>query len=1086
MERKNTVLLCAMLIALLACSMWLLYSPADTAPSGLTGGLYITEICPKNETVIVDNAGKFSDYIELYNSGDPMDLSGCRLTNGTESIVLDDMFLGAEEYRILFLGQRHNSFSLDASGGDTILLLCPDGTVLAEAVTQRVGTDQVMLLHKGHYRLSSTPSPGFPNTAEGVQSFLQGQVSVQMPVVINEILASNCSALPDENGSFCDVVELYNRSGSAVNLSGWRLSDSAENRYRFHLPSVTIPAGGYLLLYCDGENRTTEAGQIHTNFGLAYGESLYLTDPQGNYHWAAPAYDQANCSVSLSFDGTYRSSAPSLGYANTAEGIDAFTQSRSYEGSPLLISQVLLSASGVPYDGALQDVVEVTNFSESSVSTAGWYLTDSDDPRQFPLPAVILSPGESFVLPCSKEITGFSLSSGEMLRLFSPDMLVASCVSCESSSGQSIHVQDALTDVSYTFGPVTLGQLTSATLPQGLIFSECMSSNHAYLAAADKSFCDWIELYNNSGTVIQLSDYSISSNANSLFQYTLPEKTLNPGEYLCVLLSEDGSGLRAGYNSLPFSLSAEGELLYLSKGSVITDFMQLPALGSNEAYGRPQGESSYRLLKKPTPGKVNAAASIVSDTVTAVTAPGVYEDVQSLEITLSAPGEIYYTTDCTVPNRGSKHYSAPIRITKTTVLRVICYEEGKAASKILDLTYLLNEGDSLSAISIVAEPNHLWGNLTGIYQNGPGWTESFPHRGANFWEDWEYPATITMFDQDGTGFTSVPFGLKIYGGFSRGFGKKSLACMFRAKYGASSLDYPIFGTEGLESYEAIVLRAGGQEVFTNRIKDEVITSYVNAKLGIPVQKYRPVVVYLNGKYFGIHFIREKINENYVSGNYGARKEDVQLTYWSGKYNAVYRELINYMKTNRLIAQEHYDYIASRVDLQNYTDYVITQMWIANEDTANVKFFSTPDQPWTWILYDTDMSMYNPALDSLIEQLKPSQLRNNDVGCKTLLLLLLENESYREYFLERMAWQVNNVWNAEDFIAHVDAVAAEVAADIPKECERWHGSYASWERQVERIRNFARERLPYFLDSIQRHFDLTDAEMKAYGFILPDS
>ena len=192
-----------------------------------------------------------------------------------------------------------------------------------------------------------------------------------------------------------------------------------------------------------------------------------------------------------------------------------------------------------------------------------------------------------------------------------------------------------------------------------------------------------------------------------------------------------------------------------------------------------------------------------------------------------------------------------------------------------------------------------------------------------------------------------------------------------------------------------------------------------------------------------------------------------------------------MKTNGLTQQVHYDYIASQVDLQNYTDYMITQLWIANDDTANVKFFSTPTQPWTWVLYDTDLAMDDPTQDSLAWQLKSSQLHNNDVSCKSLLLLLLENEDYRDYFLERTAWQVNNVWNSEAFIAHLDAVAAEIAADIPKECQRWDGSPASWERHVEKIRSFARNRLPYFLNAVQRHFGLTDRQMEVYGFILPD-
>ena len=1067
----------------------------EGAPIQDTSGqsVQILEVCAKNETILADNEGKYPDYIELYNPGPPINLKGYTLTNGVDvSPPLGDLPMDTDTYRVIYLGTEHTGFGISA-GGDTLRLIDPKGTTVCQVSIPASTEDQVLLWQEGSFVLSMDASPGFSNDAAGIAAFRQGNNTQDMAVRISEVLTTNRSAVPDENGHYRDVVELYNASAESVGLSGWYLSDSASERYRFRLPEITLSPGSYLVLYCDGENYIGSGGEIHTNFALSREDELCLTDSRGNYHFVDVQYLGDDVSLALQEDGSYAAAEVSLGYPNDAAGAEAFAATRLYSDSPLLISEVLLSSAGVPLGGSFQDAVEIYNRSNAPVSTAGWYLTDDSDPYRFPLPERELAAGECMVVLCSKAETGFALSAGDVLRLTAPNFLYAPQVVCgEGSLGQSMGVQLSGGELSYAFGDPTLGHenrpensdaFWSSLQPQGLRISEVMSSNSRYLQGPGGAACDWIELYNGSDSYLELSDYTITDNGNNLQKYRLPQQSLAPGEYVCILLSETETDLPSGYLRLAFSVSSSGESLYLSKDGIVADFVFLPELNANTAYGRAPGSYRYGTLATPTPGKTNSQTAAISAPVTALTQPGAYNDVEYLDITLSAPGEIYYTTNCTTPSRSSQKYTGPVRITKTTVLRVVCYEDGKQASRIVDLTYLLNENDNLSVISIVTPPGNLWSEDYGIYASGPGWTPEFPHHGANYWMDWEYPATISLLDQQEEGFSSVPCGLKIFGGYSRANSKKSLACMFRAEYGEGYLEYPVFGEAGLDRYKALVLRAGGQDAFMTRIRDEVITSYVNQELGIPVQKYRPVVVYLNGQYYGLHFIREKVNENYVAGNYQVAKEDVDLTYWDGPNSPAYRALADYARQNDLSQQAHFDYVASQIDLQNYTDYMITQMWIANIDTANNKFFSTPEHPWTWVLFDTDLAMRDYAYDSVADQLDASQLGNIDVNSKVLLLRLLENEEYKDYFLRRAAWQCSQVWVADKLIAQIDAVQEQVAGVMEKDCNRWRCSYKDWLYYVETMRNFARKRGPYFLKSLQRHFGLTDQQMIEYGFIL---
>lgn len=101
---------------------------------------------------------------------------------------------------------------------------------------------------------------------------------IDSEVVINELMASNSVSVADQNGQYDDWIELYNNSTSAIDLSGWHLSDDISKLGKWTFPNGTIIGGnGYLIVWAD-ENGS-QAG-LHANFKLsATGESLYLLDP---------------------------------------------------------------------------------------------------------------------------------------------------------------------------------------------------------------------------------------------------------------------------------------------------------------------------------------------------------------------------------------------------------------------------------------------------------------------------------------------------------------------------------------------------------------------------------------------------------------------------------------------------------------------------------------------------------------------------------------------------------------------------------------------------------------------------------------
>jgi hypothetical protein len=357
----------------------------------------------------------------------------------------------------------------------------------------------------------------------------------------------------------------------------------------------------------------------------------------------------------------------------------------------------------------MQDVVEIRNISHSSVSTAGWYLSDGSDPYGCPLPEQTLASGDFLVIPISRGTAGFGLSEGETVYLIGPDHLWSQPVSCvPPEGGSSISLVDGSQPLSYELAEPSLGYVNHTAgveafaadqLQSDLRISEVMSSNSSYLVGPYGNTTDWVGLYNGGKDTIDLSKYCLSDSPDGA-GYPLPDKKLAPGSYTVILLSESGKRLKSGYAWLPFSLAAAGDRLYLTENGEILDYTVLPEMSGDEAWGRPAGSMSFSRLSSPTPGGGNGGKARISAEPVASLAQGAYDGVESLTISFSAKGEIYYTTDCTAPTKSDKKYTKPI----TIMMKVL--SKGENSFEIERLSTVKNEADMI-ATSRYSMPDRL-------------------------------------------------------------------------------------------------------------------------------------------------------------------------------------------------------------------------------------------------------------------------------------------------------------------------------------------------------------------------------------------
>ncbi len=1059
----------------------------------------INEICSSNKSIIATDGGEYPDYIEFYNKGETFNLADFGLANDTNNNVeytFGDYIFESGSYLIVYLDGVNVPFRLNSNGEEYISLISWDGTVIDSATTVKTNSDNVMLRTKDGFEVSDLASPGYPNTEEGVRLFRAGVLDGSMALAINEIFAANDSVLPDFEGDYCDIIEIKNVSSAIVSTKGYYISDTQTDKLRCALPEKELAPGEMMLVFASGKETITENGEFHADFKISVDEEIFIS--HGSKYTKQPATKcESNNSLSR-VNGEngieYVEMFATPGYENNESGREELDNSRINSEYPLVISELLLSQDGVPYGGKVRDVIEICNVSKETVSTSRWFVSDSqDDPYKYDLPDRDLAPNECMLIYAEngsgENVCGFALSSGEAVYLTGPDFKRSEAVSCVEAgrgfsrsyiveNGEAIYV-DSEISIGFANGNDGVKAYEKAIRPTDIEISEVVSSNSKYLAGPYKTYHDFVELHNLTDKEIDLTGYYLSDDPEQVRKGSLDGVKIPANGYVCIILSTDGVNTPEGYHVVSFGINASGETLVLAKGDTVTDFAVIPSLGRNTAFGRANGEDGFTILASPTPNEKNSARATETTATPQSSLPqGVYSE--GITVELQGDGAIYYTLDCSEPTADSPLYTEPIRIDSTTVIRCLAIEDGKKPSGYTNFTFIVNENDTLEAVSIVTTPENLWDYYTGIYADGPNANPEFPHAGANYYKRWEREATVTFFDKNGGGFDEK-CGLRIFGGLSRGFPKKSFAVFFRKSYGNGELDYELFEGESLKQFESFVLRNDGQAIRSSKMKDAMLEDLAHKYLGLDTQGTRPAVLYLNGEYWGLYIIREKLNEHYVAGHYNVDASEVTVAVGHGKTSTQYTDLLQFAHTHDLSIQEHYDYMKSQMDIENYIDYFVTEMILANPDNGNIRFFTYEGGKWRWILYDVDQAFTSPGYNAVSEHLNLAGTGSGNMFSTKLINALLKNPEFKDKFLREIAYQLNNVWTVEIVNSYIDTYVDMIDEDIEKECIRWDAKYSNWEKSLEEMRNFIAKREENMIQHVQAYFGLSDEQMRDLGF-----
>ena len=426
-----------------------------------------------------------------------------------------------------------------------------------------------------------------------------------------------------------------------------------------------------------------------------------------------------------------------------------------------------------------------------------------------------------------------------------------------------------------------------------------------------------------------------------------------------------------------------------------------------------------------------------------------------------------------------------LTVSSTTVLRCASFMPGMYPGDVETRTYVFEDQPTIASVFITANPLSLFDPDTGLYMDGPDAQTKDPHFGANYWSDRELPAFVELIEpgSNAPGFAK-DVGFQIFGNYSRARDKKSVALVFREKYGDKRLDYPLFPAHPeLNKFKSFILRTGNFGM--DYIHDDLASS-LSEGLGVDYQRSRPAIVYYNGEYYGIQNIRERSNRYYFETHYDYDPDNIDLLKADNSASSGepsdYIELLDWMESHPLDDDANYQYVASKIDIDNFINYQQTEIYANNRDwpSNNLKKWRVrnPATKWKWFLYDMDFGFGNDMSDytnNIFEFAAAEDGEDWPNGPKSTFLFrkLLENESFKNKFVNRMSALLSMNFEKSRVLARIDAMMNEISAEMARDQKRW-GHSASWMGKVlDGMKSFAEERPDVLYREMQEFFKLEE-------------
>ena len=583
---------------------------------------------------------------------------------------------------------------------------------------------------------------------------------------------------------------------------------------------------------------------------------------------------------------------------------------------------------------------------------------------------------------------------------------------------------------------------------------------------------DWVELYNTTATNINLTGWYLSDKASNPTKWQIPSGTINANGFKMVYCS--GRNTVNGQELHPnFKLTqTDNEWILISNtlGTIVDSIKIVRLTKNNHSVGRStNGAIDWKLFTTPTPNANNTGAvNFYTPTPVMSLASGFYPAAQSVTLTCSDPAAtIRYTTDGSVPVNTSTLYTGPIAINATTMLRARAFSI-ELTSFTASATFFINVNHTVPVVSIAgAGTGSLASLLAGNANLNP----------QGFFE---------LFEENGTFVDKGEGEFNKHGNDSWAYPQRGLDFIMKDQFGYNGdIDHQIFPNKTRDEFQRIILKPGASDnyPFENggaHIRDAFVhTLSQKAGLKMDERTWRPCVLYVNGQYWGVYEIREKVDDHDFT-NYYADQDEYNVQYlktWGGTWqeygapNALtdWNALRNYIASNNMGNAANFTYVDGQLNWESLVDYFVINSYIVNQDWLN---WNTSwwrglnplgdKKRWRYTLWDMDASFGHyinytgvPDVTANADPCNVENLPNPGGQGHTDILqkLINENPIVEQYYITRYIDLVNTYFSCTYMNQLLDSMLTEIIPEMPGHVARWGGTMAGWNNNVQDLKDF---------------------------------
>jgi hypothetical protein len=481
---------------------------------------------------------------------------------------------------------------------------------------------------------------------------------------------------------------------------------------------------------------------------------------------------------------------------------------------------------------------------------------------------------------------------------------------------------------------------------------------------------------------------------------------------------------------------------------------------------------------------------------------GFYPNWFRLDLTSLTPGGIIrYTTDGDSVTAQSAVYDPAqgIQVSHTMVVRACVYPpQGGSPSPMVTNTYLINEKTKYSVVSLSVVPRHFWDPIDGIYMPGPrveGECNFYPYPCANFWQGWERPLYVEIFDSNRQRVVAQHASVEITGGWSKANPKKGLLLGFdHDAFGDGTVhDVALIPDKPhITTWKKLHLRPGGNGHAGNMMQQDAWLQRASKTMHSDYIAYHPAHIFLNGEYWGIYEMRERQDNHFIEYNYGIDSDSVDvLRFPSGGYydqrpqeatagtETAWLQTIADLMAILPESQMFYDRMAAEFDLDNYLDYFAYQTFVANNDWLgpwrnNIRTWRShrAGSKWRYMLWDLDAAageqwdpnLYHPCINIIRWARSPDAVSWAQSEHSELFNRFLKNPRGRVQFANRYADLLNSVMRPDSLLAFQTDIMDELRPEINRSFIKWGGDMNRWESRGQFNKKWLNDRM----GCIRRH------------------